>query len=1064
MPLKANPTPQREPPEPVPAPTACLSHRMQVARTKRARLAVAAATLSLGGCMVVQPGGGLPSVFAPAGQQRPSAQQAEERFAQLSALAAEGNPAAEYTLGNLYHSGKGVPQNDAIAFQWLYRAAIQGDAPAENGLGYLYNHGQGVPQNFALAMYWYRKAADAGNVTACGNIGYLYLNGQGVGRSLPQAFWWLHRAALAGEAVAEENVAYMYQQGWGTDRNVAKALLWYQRAARQGNTAAKILLERLQGTLGKAAAHTTRTLADSSAGAARTSRNSLAQGKTPKPRPRAFLERPIAARRIVVRVSLRPNYRIFTRTDRVITPARLQRLAGQIGALPIVIWPANANGPVAGEKSITRTLTGLSGRITRFLDARTLMEIEGEILGLVWDRYYRFNLYADISWKTSKADVLVFFVELSPTMRFHPASRLRYDSYVEWYYDYFLDPLTSLEQMDEARKAFFASVNSPPPIIQDETYYSPSEPRDRAMGWGATDPGAISRERPSYRKRLVRLADSGDIVAEHVLYLIEQCRSGQASPTRPGPAGGPQDAARLSYSAVGSDASLWPCSVTPFPDVAQMRILRNLATRSWIAFYELDTYALLPREWVPHHVRALEAARYFMGTLFDPDKTRNEQIAPKVANFALAWYRSANPRSKYAPAAAAGANAYQQMLRTREQHFWQKSQAAIWNLAPQDMPALERRPACMLTGAKEPKSPGGAVQSVWIASGATGSLYRLTRGGRLLERCDRVFPAHRGQPAMAVDRAGTTWVALADQVAEISAGGAVREFSLGNLDIHELHSNPYAHIRNIVTDRAGNAWLLLPYEASGRGRGAAGSGAEGGFTSAEVPLLLQMSPAGDIREHEGLALRFDPVTLREDANGAVRIWGAVDGDGFEAAPSGKGLLGTRHPVRGWTFRPAGRQVVFAVHQSARAAVSTVFLYRRFLRFNLEHRRRLLTLRGRVRLIAVTHPAVAWLEWREPKDSSAHILTVNARGRRLGRFTVGRVFALASRGHLWSLQPSSGGSASLIEQDALGRVLERVSVPKRAVGGSAADLSMLVVTAGRANYADGARPHAHTGAE
>ncbi|MEN8220548.1 MAG: tetratricopeptide repeat protein [Pseudomonadota bacterium] len=73
--------------------------------------------------------------------------------------AEQGHAAAQYNLGNMYHSGKGVPQNDP-------ETAEQGDAQAQYNLGLIYAKGVGVYPNLQEAIKWARKAAEQGHANA----------------------------------------------------------------------------------------------------------------------------------------------------------------------------------------------------------------------------------------------------------------------------------------------------------------------------------------------------------------------------------------------------------------------------------------------------------------------------------------------------------------------------------------------------------------------------------------------------------------------------------------------------------------------------------------------------------------------------------------------------------------------------------------------------------------------------------------------------------------------------------------------------------------------------------
>ena len=49
----------------------------------------------------------------------------------LPAWAQTGDASAQFNLGLMYASGKGVPEDDVEAYAWLNIAAAQGDAHAE---------------------------------------------------------------------------------------------------------------------------------------------------------------------------------------------------------------------------------------------------------------------------------------------------------------------------------------------------------------------------------------------------------------------------------------------------------------------------------------------------------------------------------------------------------------------------------------------------------------------------------------------------------------------------------------------------------------------------------------------------------------------------------------------------------------------------------------------------------------------------------------------------------------------------------------------------------------------
>lgn len=79
-------------------------------------------------------------------------------------LAAEGgDPAAQFSLGQMYKDGEGVPEDNAEAVRWYRQAADQGHADAQFSLGQMYANGEGVPADDVQAHFWYNVAAANGH-------------------------------------------------------------------------------------------------------------------------------------------------------------------------------------------------------------------------------------------------------------------------------------------------------------------------------------------------------------------------------------------------------------------------------------------------------------------------------------------------------------------------------------------------------------------------------------------------------------------------------------------------------------------------------------------------------------------------------------------------------------------------------------------------------------------------------------------------------------------------------------------------------------------------------------
>ena len=118
----------------------------------------------------------------------------------LKAAAEQGIAEAQFILGVMYDTGRGVPQNDAEAVRWFRMAAEQGNADAQVMLGYMYAAGEGVPQNDTEAARWFRMAAEQGIAEAQFHLGLVYAAGEGVPQNDTEAARWFHLAAEQGIA------------------------------------------------------------------------------------------------------------------------------------------------------------------------------------------------------------------------------------------------------------------------------------------------------------------------------------------------------------------------------------------------------------------------------------------------------------------------------------------------------------------------------------------------------------------------------------------------------------------------------------------------------------------------------------------------------------------------------------------------------------------------------------------------------------------------------------------------------------------------------------------------
>lgn len=109
-----------------------------------------------------------------------------------------GVPEEQYTLGNAYYMGDGVPRDYAEAAKWFQLSADQGLAESRFMLGMLNERGYGMPPDFLEAIKWYRQSADQGYLPAQFELGNMYALGKGVPQNYTEAYLWYSIAAASG--------------------------------------------------------------------------------------------------------------------------------------------------------------------------------------------------------------------------------------------------------------------------------------------------------------------------------------------------------------------------------------------------------------------------------------------------------------------------------------------------------------------------------------------------------------------------------------------------------------------------------------------------------------------------------------------------------------------------------------------------------------------------------------------------------------------------------------------------------------------------------------------------
>jgi len=88
----------------------------------------------------------------------------------------------------------------------ISKLAEQGDPAAQFALGAQYATGENVQQDYPQAVGWFSKAAEQGHVLAQATLGAYYLAGRGVPMDLSKAYFWSILAQAGGDQASEYRI------------------------------------------------------------------------------------------------------------------------------------------------------------------------------------------------------------------------------------------------------------------------------------------------------------------------------------------------------------------------------------------------------------------------------------------------------------------------------------------------------------------------------------------------------------------------------------------------------------------------------------------------------------------------------------------------------------------------------------------------------------------------------------------------------------------------------------------------------------------------------------------
>ena len=161
-------------------------------------------------------------------------------------LAEQGNPEAQYKVGEMYELGKGVSRDMGKATEWYQKAAGKGHLKASYKMLFLDIKAKGLNTGSKAQVAALRKEASGGNADAQYFLGKMYAAGVGVPKNLNKSISWYNKAAFNGipeaehEAIAVEEELARIKERSAKRRAVAEA---EEKKKREAERQAKLEAE-----------------------------------------------------------------------------------------------------------------------------------------------------------------------------------------------------------------------------------------------------------------------------------------------------------------------------------------------------------------------------------------------------------------------------------------------------------------------------------------------------------------------------------------------------------------------------------------------------------------------------------------------------------------------------------------------------------------------------------------------------------------------------------------------------------------------------------------------------
>jgi TPR repeat protein len=150
---------------------------------------------------------------------------------------------AEFSMGEVYYDGLGVPQNYIESLKWFRKAEKNGHPDAACRIGRFFRYGRGVAVSYNTARKWFLKGYKKGSKMATIDLGLLYRYGQGVRKNLNVAEKYFEKYAQQDYRFAEANLGLLYEHDF---KDKQRAIEMYSIAADLGHVKSSEACVRLQ--------------------------------------------------------------------------------------------------------------------------------------------------------------------------------------------------------------------------------------------------------------------------------------------------------------------------------------------------------------------------------------------------------------------------------------------------------------------------------------------------------------------------------------------------------------------------------------------------------------------------------------------------------------------------------------------------------------------------------------------------------------------------------------------------------------------------------------------------